>query len=146
MLSITCHRNPSWRETNSCLLTLIITKLWYKQSLRRTGKNLVNNLVQYFIHLPVSIIRLWMLQLGCLEEDCSITTMRQSQETALRFMDVVSPFAKNMRNFYFQKTLWFDNLFKCPGSSVHTVLNKDKYNINNYYLCCMIAFIIVGLT
>ena len=86
MLSITCHRNPSWRGTNSCLLMLIRTKLWYKQNLRRTGQNLVNNLVQYFIHLPKSIITVWTLQLGHLEEDCLVTTFSENKRFSRFFL------------------------------------------------------------
>ena len=33
-----------------------------------------------------------------------------SRETALKFMNIIGPFAKNLRIFCFQKTLWLDNL------------------------------------
>ena len=120
MLSITCHRNPSWRGANSCLLMLIRTKLWYKQNLRRTGQNLVNNLVQYFIacihyysaDTPARTLgrrlsnhNIFWKQKILKIFSCKWTnkiqgsTMQLSQETVLRFMDVIGPF----ETFVFRK-------------------------------------------
>ena len=48
----------------------------------------------------------------------TVWTCLTSQEKALKFMNVIGPFAKNLRIFCFQKKLWLDNLPSAPVRAV----------------------------
>ena len=50
-----------------------------------------------------------MVQLSTVENFKAIWTYLTSQETALKFIKVIGPFAENLRNFCFQKQLWLDS-------------------------------------
>ena len=50
-----------------------------------------------------------MVQLSTVENFKTVWTYLTSQETALKFIKVIGPFAENLRNFCFQKQLWLDS-------------------------------------
>ena len=114
---------------------------------------MVNNLVQYFIHLPESIITVWTLQLGHLEEDCPVTTFSENKRFSRFFLangpikfkvQLCDHLRKQSSDLWmllvnlrllFSENVVIQQSFKCPGLSVHTVKNKlfMFYDCLHYY-------------
>ena len=80
------------------------------------------NVIQGFNYAPIENLK-------------TAWTYLTSQETALKFMNVIGPFAKNLRIFCFQKMLWLDDIvfqvswFGCLHCNVWKISLKQSYLI-----------------